>query len=61
VIVPGGRLVGCSAGSLTMPSNSARNHSSSSQINAQNRASTASELSAGPVFWLSRIASHPPP
>jgi len=41
---------GVSQGSLTIASNSACSHSSSSQINAQKSASTAPEPSAAPVF-----------
>ncbi len=47
-----------SAGSPTIPANSESSHPSSSQTNAQNRASTASELSDIPVFTPPTTADH---
>jgi hypothetical protein len=49
-----------SAGSPTIPANSASSHSSSSQTNAQNCASTAPALSAVPVSTRPTIAVSPP-
>ena len=55
----GGRILGDSAGSLTISSNSLSSQSSSSQTNAQNCSSTAPEPTGVQVFPPPRIASHP--
>lgn len=57
----GGRTFdGDSAGPLTIPANSASSHSSSSQTNAQNCASTAPALSSVPVSTPGTIPLSPP-
>ena len=53
--------IGVSSAAPTMPSNSVCSNSSSSQINAQNWAPTASDPRAVPSLALPRIVSHPLP